>query len=62
MERIRKSHLEFDTLLKYLRKLDLSRVEYVYLLHLSRNHTNEGAIVERMHREFPGLPVAICPV
>ena len=62
MERIRKSHLEFDTLLKYLQKLDLSRVEHVYLLHLSRNHTNEGAIVERMHREFPGLPVAICPV
>ena len=61
IERIRKSHFDVDFLTKYLHKLDLSRVQRIWLLHLSRAHTNETAIMERFAKEFSGIPVEICP-
>ncbi len=60
-ERIRKSHFDLELLVKYLHKLDLTRVQKIWLLHLSRAHASEGAILERFAAEFPGIPVQICP-
>lgn len=59
--RIRHTHFEVDDVIRYLHKLDLSRCERVYLLHLSNAHSNENRWKERFIKEFPGIDIQICP-
>lgn len=60
-ERIKKSHFELEKLICYLKKLDLSKVKKIWLMHLSRHHTNEIQILKRFSEEFPLINVEICP-
>lgn len=50
-ERIRRSHFEFGHLKDFFRANDLSRVEEIYLLHLSDGNSD----AERFKREIQGL-------
>lgn len=60
-ERIRHTHFEVNDVIKYLHKLDLTRCERIYLMHLSAKHSNEIRWKERFVREFPGIDIQICP-
>ena len=59
-ERIKKSHFELEKLVCYLKKLDLSNVKRIWLMHLSRKHTDETHILKRFSEEFPSISVEIC--
>lgn len=59
-ERIRRSHMEIETTIKYLHKLDLSDVRTIYLLHMSSSSGNAGQFLDRFEREFPGINIHIC--
>ena len=60
-EHIMNTHLELGVLLKYLKKLDLSKVKKIYLMHLSGSHSSEAGILQAFAGAFPGLCVEICP-
>lgn len=51
--RVINSHMEIETLCKYLQSLDLSQCRTVYLLHLSNAASNEGNFVNRVRRVVP---------
>lgn len=57
---IMNTHFELGMLLKYLKKLDLSKVKKIYLLHLSAAHSNEALILQAFNDDFPMLDVEIC--
>lgn len=59
-ERIRRSHMEIETTIKYLHKLDLSKVRRIWLLHMSSSSGDAGRFLERFEREFPGINIRIC--
>lgn len=59
-ERIRRSHMEIDTTIRYLYKLDLSKVQKIWLLHMSSSSGNAGRFLDRFEREFPGINIQIC--
>lgn len=59
-DRIRRSHFELDRVIGWLRKLDLSGVLAIYLLHLSAAHSRAAAWQARLEREFPGIAIHIC--
>lgn len=60
--RIANTHMEIETLCKYLRSLDLSRCREIYLLHLSDSSSREWAFINRVRRVVPGhIKVAVCP-
>ena len=58
--RIRRSHMEIDTAIRYLRKLDLTSVRTIWLLHMSSASGDAGRFRERFEREFPGITIHIC--
>lgn len=59
--RVTNSHMEIETLCKYLQSLDLSRCRTVYLLHLSNAASNEGNFATRVRRVVPRhVQVVIC--
>ena len=59
--RITNSHMEIDTLCRYLRGLDLSQCREIYLLHLSDAMSNEGRFLCRVRSCVPmGVHVAAC--
>lgn len=60
-ERTKRCHMEIDTALRYLRKLDLSRCGKIYLMHLSDAYSNEFRFKRTFEREFPGIEIIICP-
>ena len=60
-ERIRHSHMEIETTIKYLHKLDLSKVQKIWLLHMSSSSGNAGRFLDRFEQEFPGINIHICP-
>lgn len=60
-EHIANTHLELGTLLRYMKKLDLSKVKKVYLTHLSGSHSSEAGILQAFAEQFPELCVEICP-
>lgn len=51
--RVTNSHMEINTLCRYLRTLDLSACRTLYLLHLSSASSNEGDFIERVRRVVP---------
>ena len=60
--RITNSHMEIETLCRYLRELDLSECREIYLLHLSDAMSNEGRFLWRVRSCVPmGVQVAACP-
>lgn len=59
-ERIRRSHMEIKTAIKYLHKLDLRNVRTIYLLHMSSSSGDAGRFLDRFEREFPGINIHIC--
>ena len=59
--RITNSHMEIETLCRYLRDLDLTQCREIYLLHLSDAMSNEGRFVYQVRRCVPmGVHVAAC--
>lgn len=48
--RIRKSHTSLQTVEKMLNDMDKSRLQHVYLTHLSDNHSDERLFRERVQR------------
>lgn len=59
--RITNSHMEIDTLCRYLRELDLSECREIYLLHLSDAMSDEGRFLYRVRSCLPpGIRVAAC--
>lgn len=59
-ERIRQSHMEIDTAVRYLHTLDISRVKIIWLLHMSASSGDAGRFRERFEREFPGVDIRVC--
>ena len=58
--RIRRSHMEVDTAIRYLHKLDLAKVETIWLLHMSSFSGDSGRFKARFQREFPGIDIRVC--
>lgn len=59
--RVTNSHMEIETLCKYLQSLDLSQCRTVYLLHLSNAASNEGNFANRVRRVVPRyVEVIVC--
>lgn len=54
------THFELGAVIRYLKKLDLSRVKKIYLLHLSASNANEAVFLQAFGDEFPALDVEIC--
>lgn len=59
-ERIRHTHMEVESCIKYLHKLDLSGVLCIWLLHLSDSHSREIEWRDRFNREFSGIEIRFC--
>lgn len=51
--RITNSHMEIDTLCRYLRTLELSQCREIYLLHLSDAMSDEGRFLYQVRRCVP---------
>lgn len=60
-EHIVNTHMELGVLIRYLKKLDLSNVKRVYLMHLSASHSNEAMILQTFAETFPETVIEICP-
>ncbi|MCL2215433.1 MAG: MBL fold metallo-hydrolase [Defluviitaleaceae bacterium] len=58
-KRIMESHMSLDTVLDMLRANDLSRVQQIYLLHISEGNSNAEAFKERVQR-LTGAEVYVC--
>jgi len=57
--RIIKSHMSLEHLIDMLRANDISRVRQIYLLHMSKNNSNEAMYRESIQR-LTGAEVYIC--
>jgi phosphoribosyl 1,2-cyclic phosphodiesterase len=58
--RIRRSHMEIETAIRYLHKLDLTHCEAIYLLHMSATCSDEARFLRRFRKEFPGIRIEAC--
>lgn len=59
--RVTNSHMEIQTLCRYLRTLDLSECRALYLLHLSNAASSEGYFIERVRQVVPQhVQVIVC--
>ena len=59
--RITNSHMEINTLCRYLQSLDLSACREIYLLHLSDAMSHEGHFINKIRRIVPaGIQVIVC--
>lgn len=59
-ERIRRSHMEVETAIKYLHTLDLGYVKTIWLLHMSSASGDAGRFKARFEQEFPGIEIRVC--
>ena len=60
-KRVTNSHMEIDTLCRYLQTLDLSACRVLYLLHLSNAASNEGHFISRVRKVVPRhVEIIIC--
>lgn len=61
-KRVTNSHMEINTLCRYLRTLDLSACRTLYLLHLSNAASSEGNFIDRARKAVPRhVEIIICP-
>ena len=51
--------MSIDTLIEFLRANDLSKLEKIYLIHLSDNHSNAEGYMERI-QSISGCMVEVC--
>lgn len=51
-ERIRQSHMSFETALEFLSANDLSKVNNIVLLHLSNQNSNAGLMQKQVQAQF----------
>ena len=58
-KRVYKSHLSLETLLKYLNQLDKSKLQQIYLMHLSSDNSNEAEMRLEVQKST-GAQVIIC--
>lgn len=59
--RVTNSHMEIQSLCRYLRTLDLSACRVLYLLHLSNAASSEGRFIERVRQVVPQhVRVIVC--
>ena len=60
--RITNSHMEIETLCRYLKTLDLSRCREIYLLHLSDAMSSERRFLSMVRQCVrPEIQVIVCP-
>lgn len=53
------SHYELSKALKWLKRIDKSRLKRIYIAHLSPRHSNESEIKNTLIENF-GIPITIC--
>ena len=58
-QRLLKSHFSLDNLVKFFKANDLSKVEEIYLLHLSAGNSDEN-LFKRTIQAVTGKPVMVC--
>lgn len=59
--RITNSHMEIDTLCRYLRELDLGACREIWLLHLSDAMSSEGQFIRKISGQIsPKISVKVC--
>lgn len=58
--RITNSHMEIDTLCRYLGELDLSQCREIYLLHLSDAMSNEYSFMHKIRQCIPSQTRVLC--
>lgn len=59
-DRIRRSHMEVNTAIKYVKKLDLDRVKTIFLLHMSSSSGDAERFRAMFRREFPDIKIIVC--
>lgn len=59
-QRVRNSHMEINTCLNYLHKLDLSKCRQLYLMHLSKSSSSAWHFKSAFEHAFPNINVVIC--
>lgn len=60
-KRVTNSHMEINTLCRYLQTLDLTACRALYLLHLSNAASNEGHFIARVRQAVPQhIQVIVC--
>ncbi len=57
--RLFKSHMGIDTTIDYLKSINLSNVQQIYLMHLSSRHSNEAEFKKRV-QAATGKIVVVC--
>lgn len=57
--RVMGSHLDIDSVLEFLAKNDVSRLQEIYLMHLSDDHSDEAEF-KRAIQARVGVPVWVC--
>lgn len=60
-DRIRTTHMSLNRLSSYLRKIDVSRLKHIVLVHLSETNSDKNIIYDTLHKEFNckiHLPIA----
>jgi phosphoribosyl 1,2-cyclic phosphodiesterase len=57
-KRLLRSHFSLENVLEFLRANDMSKVQEIYLLHLSDNNSDE-AMFKRRVQEVTGKPVYV---
>ena len=57
--RIYKSHMSLETLLKTIKAMDTSKLQQVYIGHLSNNNSNEKVMLEELQKAT-GVEVIVC--
>src|SRR5690554_1484572 len=58
-DRLLQSHFELENVKKFLLANDLKKVETIYLMHLSKGHS-DAARFKKEIQELTGVPVIVC--
>ncbi|MDO5547221.1 MAG: MBL fold metallo-hydrolase [Eubacteriales bacterium] len=58
--RIRRTHMEVETAIKYIKKLDLRKMQTIYLMHMSAASGDAGRFCAQFRRHFPGVEIVVC--
>jgi len=59
-KRLLRSHFSLGNVKKFLKHNDLSKVDAIYLMHLSNGNSNERLFKKEIE-ELTGIPVVVCP-
>ena len=59
-KRLIESHMSIETVVQYLKSIDLQNVKKIYLMHLSSRHSNEEDF-KKIVQAATGKQVGVCP-